>query len=314
MKLRKTFIGLLSLAILSLSATGALAAGDKEADFMKEKSPFGAVSGKIVSISENDSNKSKMIHLTGEEGGETHITIDDRTYILNEKSLNEGATVTAYYQSNLPMILIYPPRYNALVLHVHAENDGQNIKVDFFDKDLVSGDNSLKLLISEDTEVVTQKGDAYTGDLSWKNLVAFYTVSTKSIPAQTTPHKVVVLSKESSPVIDYAYVDVKVDGKVLDKIHPYGDKGTIMVPVRPVAEALGYDVKWDNATKEVRLGNGISLTIGKDYYVYMRTAPITLGATPTLVDGTTYVPLSFFSEVARASNVEVTLRQVVIDK
>lgn len=332
MKRRKILTGLLSLTILSLSATSAFALDavgqgvtntnevmpinstiEAEAGINME-SPFGSFTGKVVDITDRVGTDSKMISLADENELPANIIIDKDTYILNKDALEKGATVTAYYQSNIPMILIYPPQYKALVLSVDSEDNIETVKVDFFDRNLVSADNNLKISISEETKVVTQNGDPYTGDLAWKNLVVIYTVSTKSIPAQTTPSEVIVLSKESSPVIDYAYVEVKVDGKVLDKVHPYGDKDTIMVPVRPVAEALGYDVKWDSATKEVRLGNGISLTIGKDYYVYMKTAPISLGVMPTLVDGTTYVPLSFFSEVARASNVEVTLRQVIIDK
>ena len=75
-----------------------------------------------------------------------------------------------------------------------------------------------------------------------------------------------------------------------------------MVPLRAVAEALGYEVIWEGATQSVYLNNVISLTIGKDYYTRGRMAPIELGTAPELTDSRTYVPLSFFKQVIGMNN------------
>jgi len=75
-----------------------------------------------------------------------------------------------------------------------------------------------------------------------------------------------------------------------------------MVPLRAVAEALDYEVRWEDATRSIYLNNVISLSIGNDYYTYARMAPIELGVAPVIVDGLTYVPLSFFREVVRMNN------------
>ncbi|MCZ8515933.1 DUF4163 domain-containing protein [Paenibacillus filicis] len=77
-----------------------------------------------------------------------------------------------------------------------------------------------------------------------------------------------------------------------------------MVPLRPIAEALGYEVKWNDEQQSAELTRGpqwTSVTVGKNAYTYLKTVPIALGAAPEIrPDGRMYVPLSFFAEIAKA--------------
>ena len=77
----------------------------------------------------------------------------------------------------------------------------------------------------------------------------------------------------------------------------------IMVPLRQIAEALGFTVTWNNGT--VLVDNGVmhtTVTVGEDLYTAVTSvdglvgmsAPFSLGAAPYVVDGTTYVPLELF--------------------
>jgi hypothetical protein len=101
-------------------------------------------------------------------------------------------------------------------------------------------------------------------------------------------------------------------GKQLEAPAAFLDNaGNVMVPLRTIAEALDFIVHWDSATQTVMLNNIISLTLGKDYYTYARMAPIELGSAPVLVDGRTYVPLRFFTDVARIDNAHVFEGQIV---
>ena len=86
-----------------------------------------------------------------------------------------------------------------------------------------------------------------------------------------------------------------------------------MVPLRVIAEALGFDVKWDSKLQSIILRKGISLTIGEDNYIYMKTAPIQLGIASEIVNGRTFVPLSYFKKVIRMNNAYVFESQIVID-
>lgn len=78
----------------------------------------------------------------------------------------------------------------------------------------------------------------------------------------------------------------------------------MMVPLRTVAEKLGFKVKWDGECQGVSLDNGEVNTIvyiGQDnYYMASSTAigmsaPTVLGVAPALKNGTTYVPADMFN-------------------
>lgn len=78
----------------------------------------------------------------------------------------------------------------------------------------------------------------------------------------------------------------------------------MMVPLRTVAEKLGFKVKWDGECQGISLDNGEVNTIvyiGQDnYYMASSTAigmsaPTALGVAPVLKNGTTYVPADMFN-------------------
>jgi len=92
--------------------------------------------------------------------------------------------------------------------------------------------------------------------------------------------------------------EVVVNNEILEGAPtPVIEGGAIMVPLRVVAEALGYDVSWNEYLQSVQLGVAIQLWIGNTEVHLGRMAPIELGAAPTLIDGVTFVPIEFFREV-----------------
>ncbi|MCP3774711.1 copper amine oxidase N-terminal domain-containing protein [Paenibacillus sp. MZ04-78.2] len=81
---------------------------------------------------------------------------------------------------------------------------------------------------------------------------------------------------------------------------PYNDNGTIMVPARFVVEELDADVKWDAATKQVKVtdplnGTALVLTIGSDEAT-VNGKTVKLEKPAVLVEGVTYVPVRVVSE------------------
>lgn len=334
MKFRKTLLGFLSVTVLSLSTVTAFAANTEDftnknldgqimtisqiGDKLNQvkQSYYNSFTGTIKEITDFKAIEgSKFVSLENEEGMVANIIISKDTYILNNLKLAAGSEITGYYDANAPMIMIYPPQYNAEVVVVSDKD--QNVKVDRFDKDLISFDQSLKLNISKETEIVLQDGKAFEGDIAGRKLVVVYGASTRSIPAQTNPTKIVVLFEKADIEgikSDVSTMDMIVNGKKIEAPAAYvNEKGTVMVPLRAMAEALGFDVSWDGELQSVRIGKGISLTIGKDNYIYMKTMPIQLGAAPEVTNEKTYVPLSFFKEVIPMNNAYVFESQIVID-
>lgn len=339
MKFKQVLAGLMSLTIITASGVTVFAQDSQtiaESDVntilpisaVLNKFQFQSFTGKVTDIRVPEDNTDRTyisVEGEGEQLGTILITKD--TYIVSQDAIKIGDTITGYYNGNAPMIMIYPPQYNAEVVVVNETEE--NIKVDIFDKDLVSSDNFLKLNISDETKIILENGEAFDGELANRKLVVSYTVSTKSIPAQTTPSQVVVLFEDIEPPIfeiddndidysdimgDVSKMDIVVEDKKITAPSAYlNENGTVMVPVRAIAEALGSEVKWDDELRSVTIDKGISFTLGKDYYVYMKTAPIELGDTPELVDGHTFVPLSFFREVMKVNNAYVFEGQIDIN-
>ena len=256
---------------------------------------------------------SSFVLLESEQNVLTYFIVSNDTYMISEEKLEIGKKATAYYLTNRPVILIYPPQYEAAVMEVNPSANVA-VKVDHFNEALVSDDNFLRLNISNTTEIFLTNGRKYTGEIRNKNLIVFYAIATFSIPALTTPLKIIVLNPELNATLDVSKMDIIVNNQKINAPAAYvNSSGVVMVPLRAIAQALGFDVKWDNGTKTVNLGNTISLKIGINYYTYARMAPIELSAAPELVNGITYVPLSFFKEVARQNNAVVFAGQIMID-
>jgi hypothetical protein len=322
MNLRSLSAGILTAAIILSLSTVSTFAADTEAimpisvhntntavpvniEATEKSEPyFNFFNGTVTKID------SKFIHVQSPNGSEANFIVSKDTYIVNDAKIVEGSVITGYYDANAPMIMIYPPQYNVEVIVVEGSTD-LNVKVDVFNKDLISSDNFLKLNISDETELVWEDGTAFKGSLENRNLVVLYGISTKSIPAQTTPEKVVVLfDKAKNPAMDIVVNEKKIEAPKTF----INEQGTLMVPLRAITEALGYEVSWNGELRQVGIGKGISLTIDKDYYVYMKTAPISLGTAPVIVNDRTFVPLNFFTRVLHVNDAKILDSQIVIEK
>jgi len=141
-------------------------------------------------IGQNGEGCYKLLTLQNELGSIVNFLISPTTYFVDHVMVNIGDMVTGYYDGNAPVPLIYPPQYRALVMV--KENPSLNVKVDFFDSQLISKDGHLKLMISPATQLLLPNGQTFSSNPDNRNLIVIYGPSTKSIPAQTTPYKIIV--------------------------------------------------------------------------------------------------------------------------
>ncbi|MET0787043.1 MAG: hypothetical protein ABWY25_10090 [Paenisporosarcina sp.] len=131
-----------------------------------------------------------MFSVDNGEGATVHFVVSPTTYFVDQAMVVVGDRVTGYYDGDAPVPLIYPPQYRALVMV--KDNPYQNVKVDYFDSQLVSRDGQLKLNLSPYTPIVLTNGQAFTRNPANRNLIVIYGPSTRSIPAQTTPYRIIV--------------------------------------------------------------------------------------------------------------------------
>jgi hypothetical protein len=133
----------------------------------------------------------KLISVENGLGTLVNFVVSPTTYFVDHVLVAVGDRVTGYYDGNAPVPLIYPPQYQALVMV--KDNPNQNVKVDYFNSQLVSSDGQLKLNISPYTQIVLTNGQSFTRTPVNRDLIVIYGPATYSIPAQTTPYRIIVL-------------------------------------------------------------------------------------------------------------------------
>lgn len=153
-------------------------------------SNFVPVIGVIVNITRGFDCCSQMISLRA-EGGVVNFVISSQTLVIDCRNLRPGMRVAAFYDGSLPVPLIFPPQYQAQIIAVIGRNE--QVALNYFDRNLTAADQSLRLNMARSTTVQTANGQTYTCSPGDQILLVFYSVTTRSIPPQTTPRKVVVL-------------------------------------------------------------------------------------------------------------------------
>ena len=156
--------------------------------------------------------------------------------------------------------------------------------------------NNGSLLVSVDrkTPVYTFYGDEETNlrIRMGTRLVAWYDIVLTSYPGQTTPEKVVLLPDQdrSFTIITGGDIAIAV-GRI--------ENGVAMVPVRKVAEELGYTVTWNNEDESVLLKLGdaeMTIQLGEDKYCFGDAREgLSFGAASYEVDGVSWVPAEVFT-------------------
>ena len=182
------------------------------------------------------------------------------------------------------------------------EDAGVFVKMDTF-KDSEWG------LVSSDNELVINVEDK--AEFENKELLVFYNITTRSIPAQTNPLKAVVIDNKENDVssveISFCIGDavLSINGTKVEVEAPYvAGEGVTLVPLRVISEAFGAEVIWNEAEKSVSIVSG-----GKDIVVQIdnKTAVVNgedknLEEAPQLTEnGITMLPLRFISETLGAN-------------
>jgi hypothetical protein len=281
MKSKKVLAGFLSVSMLSLSATTVFAANSEEFKIISDVRPiyeimpisekinvdklsyFNSFTGVVKEITHyRNVEGSKIVLIENQEGSLANIIISKDSYVLDDTEISLGSEITGFYKADAPMLMIYPMQYHAEV--VTGNNKDKSVKVDLFSKDLISADGSLKLKISDDTEIISQDGKAFEGELADRKLVVTYGISTRSFPAQTRPDKIVVLfedavqptdnlTEEKNSVVSSndSTKDITTDKeKVEVPTAETSKKDTGKTSIHAIAEALGFDTsKSEKITK-----------------------------------------------------------------
>ena len=254
-----------------------------------QEAAFISQSGKVVSVEASFTEGVQLVTIDNEQGG-LRFAVDSNTIVVNREDgayltaadLTEGMEVAVVYDAFGPMGMSMPP-YLGQVTAVVANANAGFFTVGHFDNDLTDMKNMLKLNISENTDIQNLQGARIrltAEDVKGQDALVFYGATTRSIPAQTTPSFVLLLTTAEVPT----------GATELET--------ATMVPLRETAEANGYTVKWQGKTKPILLekdGVSMEITVGSDTYVIDGDMAMKAAMPSELKGGVTFVSSDIFA-------------------
>ena len=252
---------------------------------------FIKVTGKIDSINEETKGNYFATVKTGAD--EFGFYFNDDTFIYNtvgEKvELSEGIEITAFVDASKSMIMIYPPRYSPDVVIVQAENSSP-AEIQTFNDKLLNEKGDIVINVTDETVIHDLDGKTLSkNEIVDKEVLIFYNMILESYPARISPLKILVLEKEQSN-IEKAIAIANEDFYEVD--------GVTMIPLRRVAEQLGFQV--DSTGKGAIVSKGsvsFLITRGTKQYGYNKALRYFQREPELLEKSKTYVPYEFLEQL-----------------
>lgn len=148
------------------------------------------VIGTVLNVTSGNNCCSQMMSLRT-ENGIVNFMIGPETRVIDNRPIRAGLRAAAFYDASLPVPLIFPPQYQAQIVTVLMRDE--QIMLNEFDRNLTARDGSLQLNIARNTVIETVNGQRVSCNPGNQTLLVYYTATTRSIPPQTTPRRIVVL-------------------------------------------------------------------------------------------------------------------------
>lgn len=284
-----------SLASCFLLTPSVFADGPEENEIKEEKEiqnqKYLELTGTIEKITEEKNGQFFATVEGGEKSFGFYFNQNSKIYTdlgkeVSSKKLKEGITFSAFIDKDKPMIMIYPPKYSPDFIIVYT-NEG-TVQLDKFDQNFLNQKKDLVIFIEKDTSITNLSGTKMNANqIVEKDVLIFYQFVLESYPGQTNPTKIIVLENDLSN-IEKAKEIAKNDNYVVD--------GIKMIPLRLVAEQLGYRVK-STGNGAIVSKDTLSFTItrGTKLYKYNKAIHNFEVAPELLEKNKTYVPYGFLS-------------------
>lgn len=254
--------------------------------------------GDMITIT-NDNKKtgSVALHITDD----TFVIQNGTGYYLNVFDIREGEQVKAWYGPVLTRSL--PPQGKADAVIAGEQNGRPTFTYFNIGKVEPQEDGSVRVLNVNESQYVTIFPQVYPDVAELKagdKMLLWYEFTTMSMPGQATATKAVLLKQGPADInISTTAGVIAMDGKELADVKLVEKNNTLYVPLRQVAEALGYTVTWNGDAQTAVVYDGprsAVCTIGSYDYGQQRMR-VQLQYTPELIDGVTMVPVEMLEHV-----------------
>lgn len=293
--------------------------------------------------------KSILVDDSNNKNSQISLNIDDNTIIikatgepLNFSDLKEGDKINVVHSPAMTFSL--PPQTYSYAIIVNNEQvtpphyiEVSNIETKDGTTIIESKDKNYILRLNEDTELLPfkTKNIVSADDIKeGSRIFAWFDIVALSMPAQATANKVMILpqldelNSSSDEQIEAVTVFDKIiiDGNEFDlndkKVEIYKKETDDlieeinMLPLRPIAEELGFEINWNQNTNSIDLDKGmvkISLSVNQtDYTIENPLARLdnketkSLSISPININGNTYIPLELIDTLT-ANEASITI-------
>ena len=214
-----------------------------------EKSDYVVYKGTVTDVNDGDDG---YISVTISETGLKANLASDAVImdaadgsIRKSADIEKGMNIIVVLGVNTPMTMSIPPMTSSAVATII--NADENVDFSVYNDEFVNAENTLQLNTESDIVVKDINGEDLTvDDIKNNAAVVAYGISTKSIPAQTTPNLVVVIGDEAAVEPEAGESD--------DEEEVVVDKSP--VKLREICENAGYTVKWTSNDEPIEISNG----------------------------------------------------------
>lgn len=224
--------------------------------------------------------------------------------VVTENELVKDGKVIIYNSSAQTFSL--PPKSPAYAVILNAENGTNafyievgnvnnednysifdaagNYELIFTNETPISGHLTRNIVTADDIEI--GDGIFFTAD-----------VISASIPAIVNPTNMILVKDifGTKEVVKDLLADIIAEFNVVEK----EVNGIRMLPIRVIAENLGYTVEWDNDTQGVTVikeAKSFTMNIDNETYGFNKSI-VKYSSAPKLIDGSTYVPIDFINNL-----------------
>ena len=298
--MKKLFaLALAAIMVLSISAIAA------EEDIMLISEDNGVAVEEVMPS--YVTNYGEIVEVNNEEGyvlvktdiEEIRFNMDENTLLIGNDGasrfeLAEGKLVSVAH--SMAMTMSIPAQSYAFAM-IEINETGMGNPIYAVVEEVKESENGIVLVTDAGSKEITVSKEA--------EVLLFYDMLTMSIPAYATTEKVVILPElvveEEIPANVVALangerVEIKEDEAI------YEVEGVKMIPLRTVAEALGFEVVWNEEGQSINLVKetfSSMIRIG-DVEGGINRARLVLEVAPQLPEDKTYVPVSYIDAVLEA--------------
>ncbi|MCL2235827.1 MAG: copper amine oxidase N-terminal domain-containing protein [Defluviitaleaceae bacterium] len=279
------------------------------------------IEGTVTEIFETFDNNTTFV-VERENGLTVHFIQDFLTFVKGDE-IAVGDTIQGFYDLNMPIVMIYPPRYTARVIVNKADAEGVTTIITADDEFIatITDDTPVRFAGGEDVRQTLEEGRDFEEVLHNRTLAVTHdeegnllSVVVLYVRAVTLPG--LVLDLDLDTPIQVEGNPISVEGQLINAQWQEID-GEYYVPLRVIVETLNpnHTIIWDNDSRSIMLNNGVyevTVTIGSSI-VTVGAVDVELPAPALLVESVTYVPFRFFNLAFGVNNAWMHAGQIFID-